>query len=131
MEDQIPPENRKRVVYCKQLGAKHILGKKQRLFHSIPQAHLMPLCFCWRLGACIKEGNGIPNTRNTKSQQTKATFSKLVNQTVKPSEPTKWPGLHFQKHCRKTYEPRAVKWEPLAFVTTFSIRISRGGGKWS
>lgn len=75
----------------------------------MPQAHLMALCFCWRLGACIKEGNGIPNTLNTKSQQTKATFSKLVNQTVKPSEPTKekyGQGCIFRNTAERTYEPR-------------------------
>lgn len=31
MEDQIPPENRKRVAYCKQLGAKHIVGKTAKV----------------------------------------------------------------------------------------------------
>lgn len=46
---------------------------------------------------------------NTKSQQTKATFSKLVNQTVKPNEPTKekyGQGYTFRTTAERTYEPR-------------------------
>lgn len=71
----------------------------------------------------------MPNTLNTKSQQTKATFSKLVNQTVRPSEPTKkkyGQGCTFRNTVERTYELRlrAVKWETLGFVITFFIHIS-------
>lgn len=70
----------------------------------------------------------MPNTLNTKSQQTKATFSKLVNQSNQVNQQRKsMARVALSETLQKGHmiqDVRAVKWETLGFVTTFSIHIS-------